>query len=93
MSFNLTKMLLRFSIGSTGLSGDIKQFYNVFKLEEDFWHLQLFLWKEELKTDAPTLIAVIKTLIYGNKSSAPLSEEGMQLLAEKVRPFNLLTLS
>ena len=54
MSFNLTKMLLRFSIGSAGLSGDIKQFYNVFKLEEDFWHLQLFLWKEELKTDAPT---------------------------------------
>ena len=88
MSFNLTKMLLRFSIGSAGLSGDIKQFYNVFKLEEDFWHLQLFLWKEELKTDAPTLIAVIKTLIYGNKSSAPLSEEGMRLLAEKVRPFN-----
>ena len=88
MSFNLIKMLLRFCIGSVGLSGDIKQFYNVFKLEEEFWHLQLFLWKEDLKVDTPTLIAVIKTLIYGNKSSAPLSEEGMRLLAERVRPVN-----
>ena len=39
MSFILIKMLLRFSIDSIGLSGDIKNFYNVFKLEEDFWHL------------------------------------------------------
>ena len=66
MSFNLIKMLLRFSIERVGLSGDIKQFYNVFKLDEDFWHLQLFLWKEDLKVDTPTLIAAIKTQIYGN---------------------------
>ena len=31
-------------------------------------------------------IAVIKTLIYGNSASAPLSEEGMRQLADMVRP-------
>ena len=31
-------------------------------------------------------IAVIKTLIYGNGCSAPVSEEGMAQLADKVRP-------
>ena len=43
LSFNLIKMLLRFSIGHTALSGDISQFYNVFKLRPKYWHLQLFL--------------------------------------------------
>ena len=31
-------------------------------------------------------IPVIKTLIYGNSASAPLSEEGMRQLADIVRP-------
>ena len=35
-----------------------------------------------------TLIAVLKTLIYGKKASAPLSEKGICLLAKKVRPIN-----
>ena len=48
MSLNLIKMLLRFTIGTHALSGDIRQFYNCFKLNKDFWHLQLFLWKEEM---------------------------------------------
>ena len=40
----------------------------MFKLDEDFWHLKLFLLKEELKADTLLLIAVIKkTLINGNK--------------------------
>jgi hypothetical protein len=64
-------------------------FYNVFKLDEDFWHLKLFSLKEELKVNTLLLIAVImKTLINGNKSLAPLFEEGMRLLADKVRPIN-----
>jgi hypothetical protein len=88
MTFNLIKMLLRFSIGTHALSGDIKQFYNVFKLLPDFWHLQLFLWKEEMNPDNETMIGVIKTLIYGNKAAAPQSEEGMKQFAEIVKRTN-----
>jgi hypothetical protein len=88
MSFNLIKILLRFSIGHTAISGNISQFYNVFKLEPEYWNLQLFLWKEELDPDTPLLVVVIKTLIYGNKASAPLSEQGMKQLADMVREFD-----
>ena len=85
MSFNLIKMLLKFTIGHTAISGDISQFYNVFKLRPKFWHLQLFLWQAGLDPGKPVDIAVIKTLIYGNSASAPLSEEGMRQLDDLVR--------
>ena len=85
MSLNLIKMLLKFSIGHTAISGDISQFYNVFKLKPEHWNLQLFLWQEAMDPNSPVDIAVIKTLIYGNSASAPLSEEGMRQLADVVR--------
>ena len=53
MSFNLIKMLLKFSIGHTALSGDIFQFYNVFKLRPQYWHLQLFLFQANLDPSKP----------------------------------------
>ena len=88
ISMNLIKMLLKFSIGHTAISGDISQFYNVFKLKPEFWNLQLFLWQEALDPEKPVDIAVIKTLIYGNSASAPLSEEGMRQLAEIVKVYD-----
>ena len=87
-SFNLIQMLLRFSIGTFGISGDISQFYNVFKLKPEFWHLQLFLWREALDPEKPVDIVVIKTIIYGNGAAAPISEEGMSQLADKVKPHD-----
>ena len=88
MSLNLIKMMLRFSVGTHALSGDIKQFYNVFKLLPEYWHLQLFLWKKDLNPSNETVVAVIKTLIYGNKASAPQSEEGMRQFAEYLKTTN-----
>ena len=85
MSLELIKMLLRFSIGQSALSGDISQFYNVFKLRPEYWNLQLFLWRADLDPNNPVDIAVIKTLIYGNSASAPLSEEGIRQLAALVK--------
>ena len=85
MSFNLIKMLLKFYIGHTAILGDISQFYNVFKLRPKFCHLQLFLWQAGLNPSKPVDIAFIKTLIYGNSASAPLSEEGMRQLDDLVR--------
>ena len=79
-------MLIRFMIDDTAISGDISQFYNVFKLRPQYWHLQLFFWQAEMDPNSTVDIAVIKTLIYGNSASAPLSEEGMRQLANMVRP-------
>ena len=44
------------------------------------------MWKEALDPDKEVSIAVIKTLIYGNGCSAPVSEEGMAQLADRVKP-------
>ena len=82
MSLNLIKMLLKFLLGRFALSCDLKQFYNCFKLIEDQWHLQLFLWKKNMNPDEETKTAVIKTLIYGNKAAAPQSEEGIKQFAD-----------
>ena len=79
ISFNL-----KFSIGHAGISGDMSQFYILSKLKPEYWHLQLFLWKEALDPNKEVSIAVIKTLIYGNGCSVPVSEEGMAQLADKV---------
>ena len=55
-------------------------------LKAEYWHLQFFLRKEALDPNKEVSIAVIKTLIYGNGYSAPVSEEGMAQLADRVRP-------
>jgi len=85
MSLNLIRMLLRFIIGTHAISADLKQFYNCFRLVEEHWHLQLFLWKENMDPDSETTVAVVKTLIYGNKSSAPQTEEGMRQFANHLQ--------
>ena len=75
-------------IGLCAISGDIKNFYNCFKLIPEDWHLQLFLWKEDMNPDNETVVAVVKTIIYGNTASAPQSEEGMRQFANYIRDSN-----
>ena len=88
IALDLIRMLLRFSIGTYAISSDIRQFYNCFKLIPEHWHLQLFLWRDDMDPDKEALTAVIKTLIYGNRASAPQSEEGMRQLAEVIKDEN-----
>ena len=81
---NLLRMILRFMIGKYGFTGDLSQFYNCFKLIEDNWNLQLFLWKEDLNPANETLVAVLMTLIYGVKCVAAQSEAGIYKLAKYI---------
>ena len=81
---NLLRMVLRFMVGKYGFTGDLSQFYNCFKLIEDQWNLQLFLWKEDMNPANETLVGVITTLIYGVKSVAAQSEAGIAKLAKYV---------
>ena len=85
---NLLRMVLRFCIGSAAVIGDLSQFYNVFKLVEDQWNLQLFLWKEDLNPANETIVGVIRTLIYGVKSVAAQSEAVIEKLAKYIEKNN-----
>ena len=53
MSMNLIKMLLKFSIGHTAISGDISQFYNVFKLKPDSGICNSFSGKKQWTLELP----------------------------------------
>ena len=46
-----------------------------------------------MNPDAETMIAVIKTLIYGNKAAAPQTEEGIRQFAEFLRKEGKLDLA
>ena len=81
---NLLRMVLRFMVGGCGFTGDLSQFYNVFKLIEEQWNLQMFLWKDDLNPANETLVGVIRTLIYGVKSVAAQSEAGVIKLAQYI---------
>ena len=74
-------MVLRHSIGLEAVAGDLSQFYNSLKLEEEFYNPQRFLWRENLQDGEDVLEAVITTLIYGVNAVSAQSEEAMKRLA------------
>ena len=87
-SINLVKVLLRFIIGEFALTGDLKQFYNAFKLVMEQWNLQRILWIDDLDPDGEVLEAVIVTLIYGVKSVSAQTEFALAELAKLVKEEN-----
>ena len=56
--------------------------YNTVKLHPDHWTLQRYLWQEELDPTKIPKEKVIKTLIYGIKSSGNQSEFALRRIAE-----------
>ena len=84
-SINLLKLVLGFRVGKFAVIGDLKQFYNSFKLQPCHWNLQRFLYKQDLDPDSPVQDGVIKTLIYGVGSVSAQSENGMKKLGNIVK--------
>ena len=83
-TLNLVKVLLRFSVGKFGVTGDLQQFYNACKLDPDMWNLQRFLWLENLDPKGEVLEAVMTTLIYGVKCVSAQSEFALEELAKQI---------
>ena len=52
--------------------------YNTIRLAEEHWYYQLYLWQDNLDQDEPPRDKVIKTLIYGVKSSGNQAERGIR---------------
>ena len=88
VTLNLTKMVLRFTVGKVALQGDLRQFYASIKLVQDQWHLQRILYKPLLDPDADPIEAVITSLIWGVKSVSAQSEAAVIKLAEHIRSKN-----
>jgi len=78
----LQEILLKWTIQPVAIATDIRKMYNTIKLEEDHWTYQRYLWHPNLETGQEPEEKVIKTLIYGVKSSGNQAEYALRQVAD-----------
>ena len=79
---HLQEILMRWGIHKVGLTTDIKKMYNCVRLKETDWCYQRYLWNSSLNIGDPAEEKVIKTAIYGVRSSGPIAETGIRDTAD-----------
>ena len=77
----LVEIFIRWRIHQVAFHTDIQKMYNCVKLHENEWCYQRYLWKEDLNPENPVEEKIIKTLIYGVKSSGNQAETGLRKTA------------
>ena len=65
----LVETVIRWSTHKIGFHTDVKKMYNTVQLQEEHWCFQWYIWQNELDNRKIPEKKVIKTLIYGVKSS------------------------
>ncbi|XP_066917099.1 uncharacterized protein [Clytia hemisphaerica] len=78
----LLEIFLRWRGHRFAFHTDIQKMYNTIKLDQSHWCLQRYLWHESLSHDALPDEKIIKTLIYGVKSSRNQAEFGLRETAK-----------
>ena len=78
----LQEILIRWQLHTIGVHTDVSKMYNSINLHPDHWTLQRYIWQDELDPLKIPRQKVIKTLIYGVRSSGNQSEHGLRRLAE-----------
>ena len=81
----LVETTIRWMIHKYAFHTDIQKMYNTIKLNEEHWCYQLYLWDNELSSVNRPAWKVIKTLIYGVKSSGNQAERGLRQTAEMLK--------
>ena len=74
----LVQLGIRWQIRKHAFHTDIRKMYNTVRLNEDHWCYQLYLWDDDLSQEREPTVKVIKTLIYGVKSSGNQAERGIR---------------
>ena len=65
----LVEIFIRWTTHAAALHTDVQKLYDRVKLQEEDWCLQRYLWEENLNPSKFPQEKIIKTLIYGIKSS------------------------
>ena len=81
----LVEIMIRWSTWKHAFHTDISKMYNVIRLDNVHWKYQLFLWSDDLMVGDVPLWKVIKTVIYGVRSSRNIAECGLRRTAELSR--------
>ena len=74
----LQEILLRWMTHKTAFHTDIQKMYNSVKLVQEHWCFQRYIWSENLDPGIIPDEKVIKTLIYGIRSSGNQAEFGLR---------------
>lgn len=74
----LVDIFVRWRCHSVSFHTDVQKMYNSIKLDRCHWGLQRYLWHNQLDPSKPPEEKVIKTLIYGIKSSGNQAERGLR---------------
>ena len=78
----LVEILIRWTTHHTAFHTDVRKMYNSVKLLQEHWCLQRYIWDDELDKSKIPKEKVIKTLIYGVKSSGNQSERALRLTGQ-----------
>ena len=78
----LQEIFIRWSIHRIGIHTDIRKMYNTIKLDPADWCYQRYIWSENLDPNKIPQKKIIKTLIYGVRSSGNQAEYGLRKVAE-----------
>ena len=74
----LVQLGIRSQIRRHAFHCNICKMYNTIGLNEDHWCYQLYFWDNNLNQEREPKVKVIKTLIYGVKSSGNQAERAIQ---------------
>ena len=77
----LVEIFIRWTTHAAALHIDVQKMYNTVKLQEEDWCLQRYLWEENLNPSKFPQEKIIKTLIYGIKSSGNQAEYALRKTA------------
>ena len=78
----LQEVFLRWLVQPVGIATDIRKMYNTIRLDEQHWCYQRYLWQKDLDASKQPEEKIIKTLIYGVKSSGNQAEYALRKVAE-----------
>ena len=78
----LVEIVIRWLVRRCAFHTDVQKMYNAVRLDEEHWCYQLYLWQNELNLDLEPRTKVVKTLIYGVRSSGNQAERGIRQTAE-----------
>ena len=84
-TLNLLKMMIRFSIGSHALTGDLQQFYCCCKLFPEEMNLTRFLYSPDLDSKTEPQECAFQALIFGLKSASAQTEFMKKKLADEIK--------
>ena len=78
----LQEVFLRWLVQPIGIATDIRKMYNTIRLDEKHWCYQRYLWQKDLDASKHPEEKIIKTLIYGVKSSGNQAEYALRKVAD-----------